>query len=101
MTGAPSIRIAIMGPSGSGKTTFINEASGSEFAIGRGLESCTSEVQATKPFKLNGREVTLIDTPGFDDTSRSDTDILAMIGAYLSQTSVFAIMLFPVLTQMI
>lgn len=86
MTGALSIRIAIMGPSGSGKTTFINEASGSEFAIGRGLESCTSEVQATKPFKLNGREVTLIDTPGFDDTSRSDTDILAMIGAYLSQT---------------
>ncbi|KAG2347716.1 hypothetical protein BDR05DRAFT_957309 [Suillus weaverae] len=86
MAGALSIRIAIMGPSGSGKTTFINEASGSDFAIGKGLESCTSEVQATKPFKLNGREVTLIDTPGFDDTSRSDTDILAMIGAYLSQT---------------
>lgn len=81
--------------------SVINEASGSDFAIGRGLESCTSEVQATKPFKLNGREVTLIDTPGFDDTSRSDTDILAMIGAYLSQTSVFTIMLFPVLTQMI
>jgi GTPase SAR1 family protein len=86
MTEVLSIRIAIMGPSGSGKTTFINESSGSDFAIGRGLESCTSEVQATKPFKLNGREVTLIDTPGFDDTSRSDTDILAMIGAYLSQT---------------
>ncbi|KAG2058604.1 hypothetical protein BDR06DRAFT_929414 [Suillus hirtellus] len=86
MTGALSIRIAIMGSSGSGKTTFINEASGSDFPIGRSLESCTSEVQATKPFKLNGREVTLIDTPGFDDTSRSDTDILAMIGAYLSQT---------------
>ncbi|KAG1821764.1 P-loop containing nucleoside triphosphate hydrolase protein [Suillus subaureus] len=86
MTEALSIRIAVMGPSGSGKTTFINEASGSDFAIGKGLESCTGEVQATKPFKLNGREVTLIDTPGFDDTSRSDTDILAMIGAYLSQT---------------
>lgn len=86
MTETLSIRIAIMGPSGSGKTTFINEASGSDFAIGKGLESCTSEVQATKPFKLSGREVTLIDTPGFDDTSRSDTDILAMIGAYLSQT---------------
>jgi predicted GTPase len=82
-------------------SSVINEASGSEFAIGRGLESCTSEVQATKPFKLNGREVTLIDTPGFDDTSRSDTDILAMIGAYLSQTSVFTIILFPLLTQMI
>jgi predicted GTPase len=81
--------------------SVINESSGSDFAIGRGLESCTSEVQATKPFKLNGREVTLIDTPGFDDTSRSDTDILAMIGAYLSQTSVFVIMLFLVLTRMV
>ncbi|KAG1859435.1 hypothetical protein C8R48DRAFT_714278 [Suillus tomentosus] len=94
MTGALSIRIAyastshicsIMGSSGSGKTTFINEASRSDFTIGRSLESCTSEVQAMKSFKLNGWEVSLIDTPGFDDTSRSDVDILTMIGAYLSQ----------------
>ncbi|KAG1820800.1 hypothetical protein EV424DRAFT_1322661, partial [Suillus variegatus] len=80
---------SIMGSSGSGKTTFINEASRSDFAIGRSLKSCTSEVQAMKSFKLNGLEVTLIDTLGFDDTSHSDMDILTMIGAYLSQTSVF------------
>ena len=33
---------------------------------------------------LDGRLVTLIDTPGFDDSSVSDTDILKMIALYLS-----------------
>ena len=35
-----------------------------------------------------GKLVTLIDTPGFDDTTVSDTDILKMIAVYLSSTSV-------------
>lgn len=65
---------------------FINLASGSDLPVGRGLESCTSEVRTSKPFYLNGRIVTLIDTPGFDDTTRSDTDILSSIAAYLSNT---------------
>ncbi|KAH0833287.1 hypothetical protein J3R83DRAFT_12352 [Lanmaoa asiatica] len=80
------IRIAVMGATGSGKSSFINLASGSNLPVGRGLESCTSEVRTSKPFLLNGRIVTLIDTPGFDDTSRSDTDILSSIAAYLSNT---------------
>ncbi|KAJ2935282.1 hypothetical protein H1R20_g1815, partial [Candolleomyces eurysporus] len=33
---------------------------------------------------LDGRSVTLIDTPGFDDTNRSDTEILRMIAHFLS-----------------
>jgi len=40
----------------------------------------------SKPFALNGHTVTLIDTPGFDDTNRSDTDILKSISAYLANT---------------
>lgn len=32
--------------------------------------------------------VTLVDTPGFDDTTVSDTDILKMIAVYLSSTYV-------------
>lgn len=32
----------------------------------------------------NGKTVCLIDTPGFDDTNRSDTDILKDIAFYLS-----------------
>ena len=50
------------------------------------LESCTAEVQLTNEFTLDGRRLMLIDTPGFDDTSRSDTDILKMIAAFLATT---------------
>jgi len=67
---------------------FINTASGSSLPVGRGLESCTSEVQISRPFFVDGRVVILIDTPGFDDTTRSETDILTMIAAYLSKTYV-------------
>ena len=93
-----------MGATGSGKTSvsmvcsamttrnsldclqFINLASNSSLRIGMGLESSTAEVQLTDEFTLDGRGVILIDTPGFDDTSRSDTDILEMIAAFLATT---------------
>ena len=50
------------------------------------LESCTAEVQLADKFTLNGRSVTLIDTPGFDDTTKSDTEILKMIAFFLADT---------------
>ncbi|OCH83800.1 hypothetical protein OBBRIDRAFT_892121 [Obba rivulosa] len=80
------ITIAIMGATGSGKTTFINTISGSNLQVGNGLKSCTSAVERSCHFQLFGRNITLIDTPGFDDTTISDTDILKMIAAYLSTT---------------
>ena len=39
---------------------------------------------------MDDRLVTLIDTPGFDDTTKSDADILAMIAAFLASTYVKA-----------
>jgi hypothetical protein len=63
---------------------FINLVSGSELEVGHRLRSCTSEIQLSKPFLLEGRYVTLVDTPGFDDTTKSDTDILKMIGGFLA-----------------
>ena len=93
-----------MGATGSGKTSvsreyppvtirsllgcpqFINLASRSSLRIGLGLESSTTEVQLTDEFSLDGRKVILIDTPGFDDTFKSDTDILEMIAAFLATT---------------
>ena len=69
-----------------GRLQFINLASGSNLRIGMDLESCTSEVQLANEFTLDGRTVSLIDTPGFDDTLKSDTDILRMIAAYLAAT---------------
>ncbi|KAF6753689.1 P-loop containing nucleoside triphosphate hydrolase protein [Ephemerocybe angulata] len=77
--------IAVMGATGSGKSTFINTACGSEeLEVSASLFSCTSEVQLSHPFVLDGRRVRLIDTPGFDDTTKSDTDILKMIAMFLS-----------------
>ena len=37
-------------------------------------------------FSLGGRPVTLIDTPGFDDSERSDADILALVATYMAQS---------------
>ncbi|KAI5985905.1 hypothetical protein EDC04DRAFT_2913600 [Pisolithus marmoratus] len=62
---------------------FINSACGSELRTGSGLESCTNEVQTSLPFKVGGKQVVLLDTPGFDDTSLTHTDVLKIISAYL------------------
>ncbi|KAA1470801.1 hypothetical protein DENSPDRAFT_929114 [Dentipellis sp. KUC8613] len=75
-----------MGATGSGKSTFINLAAGSSLATGSGLRSCTDRVQLAPPFGLHDRSVTLVDTPGFDDSAQSDTDILKIIAVFLSTT---------------
>ena len=69
-------------------TQIINLASGSDLTVGEGLESCTYDVNVGLDFELDGRCVTLIDTPGFDDTNRSDTDILATIAVHLEKACV-------------
>ena len=65
---------------------FINLASGSSLRVGMELESCTAEVQLSDKFTLDDRPVTLIDTPGFDDTSKTDTEILKLIALFLATT---------------
>jgi GTPase Era involved in 16S rRNA processing len=50
------------------------------------LKSCTAEVQVANKFTLDGRQVILIDTPGFDDTNVSDAEILEKIAAFLAVT---------------
>ncbi|KAI0789963.1 P-loop containing nucleoside triphosphate hydrolase protein [Abortiporus biennis] len=80
------ITIALMGGTGTGKSSLINLVSGSSFAVGDGLKSCTSTVNATKPFKVNGTSsyFVLVDTPGFDDTTISDVDMLKLIAKYFA-----------------
>jgi len=65
---------------------FINLASRSHLRVGANLESCTDEVQLADEFTLDERRVVLIDTPGFDDTTKSDTDVLKMIADFLATT---------------
>ena len=45
---------------------------------------CTAEVQVAGEFALDGRAVTLIDIPGFDDTTKSDTETLKEIAFFLA-----------------
>ena len=61
---------------------FINLASGENNAVGNTLMSCTSDVSYSN-CAIDDRRIILIDTPGFDDTTKSDTDILKMIGLHL------------------
>ena len=49
-----------------------------------GLESCTVEVQLTDEFTLDETRVTLIDTPGFDDTPKGNAGVLKTIAAFLA-----------------
>ncbi|KAF9531058.1 hypothetical protein CPB83DRAFT_918629 [Crepidotus variabilis] len=81
-----------MGPTGCGKTTFVNEASGSNLVVGKNISSQTSEIETspsffvTLPGEPNGSQVILIDTPGFDDTTKSDLEILRSVANYLEKS---------------
>jgi len=78
------IVIAVMGVTGSGKSTFISKLADQPVTVGHGLESCTTEVGVYSLQYDDGRTIYLVDTPGFDDTTRSDTDVLKDIAFFLS-----------------
>ncbi|PUU73233.1 P-loop containing nucleoside triphosphate hydrolase protein [Tuber borchii] len=82
----PPVLIAVMGKTGTGKTSFINAITEEGLKVGHGLDSCTQEIQ-TANTTINGRKVWLIDTPGFDDTNRSDVDILSTIADWVQQAN--------------
>nr|OQO22531.1 hypothetical protein B0A51_09682 [Rachicladosporium sp. CCFEE 5018] len=82
----PPVRIAVMGVTGSGKSTFIEQVTRLQgIKIGHQYESCTTDVEPFE-FELDGRHVTLIDTPGFNDSSRSEAEVLTEIANYLDFT---------------
>ncbi|PVF95166.1 hypothetical protein CPB86DRAFT_788350 [Serendipita vermifera] len=78
--------IAVMGRIGAGKSSFVNKASGSKMEVGDGLKSCTAEVTRTTPFLVRGKYVILLDTPGFDDTCKSNYEVLQEIADYMTAT---------------
>ncbi|CAE6352832.1 unnamed protein product [Rhizoctonia solani] len=76
--------IALYGGTGVGKSTFVNDASGTgSMLVGHDLPSCTNEVVASETFTVDGEEIVLFDTPGFDDTTISDADTLKRIAEFL------------------
>jgi len=75
-----------MGVTGSGKSTFIQTASKVDsINVGHDFKSCTAEVVPYR-FTRNGYDITLIDTPGFNDTLRSETEVLKEIAGWLDIT---------------
>jgi WD40 repeat protein len=78
--------IAVMGATGSGKSSFISLLTDQKPAIGHTLESCTEEVGVYESYILKDRILYLIDTPGFDDTNRSDTEVLRELAGWLTST---------------
>ena len=66
---------------------FINLLTGKpSVAIGDGLDSQTTHVEAVRFVdSATGRKVTVVDTPGFDDSREgiTDTDILTKIAQFL------------------
>ncbi|KAK3383002.1 hypothetical protein B0T24DRAFT_30032 [Lasiosphaeria ovina] len=78
--------IAVMGMTGSGKSTFISYFCDTA-AAGHGLRSVTALVEAhVSRERIRGRRVIFVDTPGFDDTTRSNTEVLREIASWLADT---------------
>ncbi|XP_030286404.1 GTPase IMAP family member 7-like [Sparus aurata] len=68
-------RIVILGKTGAGKSSLANTIFGEElFKISHDPNSETGKCQA-KDKSVNGRSITLIDTPGFFDTDRSEEEL--------------------------
>ncbi|QPC59518.1 hypothetical protein HYE67_001749 [Fusarium culmorum] len=78
--------IALMGITGSGKSSFISKCTDKSATIGHDMISCTSIVDVYPYEVTSDFTVYLIDTPGFDDTGRSDTEVLSEIAAWLTDS---------------
>ncbi|KAF4614587.1 hypothetical protein D9613_003446 [Agrocybe pediades] len=89
----PEVIIPVMGITGAGKSTFVNylvQAGALKSPVGHGLTSCTNGLH---PIQLNfpndgplgHYKITLVDTPGFDDTNLEDTAILRLIADWLAK----------------
>ncbi|KAL1302313.1 hypothetical protein AAFC00_002727 [Neodothiora populina] len=77
--------IAVCGMTGSGKSRFISTVAGTDIGTGHGLQSETSEGNEGS-VTVDGRCVSLVDTPGFADTNVSDTDVLRMIAQWMERS---------------
>ncbi|KAH8747508.1 hypothetical protein BGZ57DRAFT_807112, partial [Hyaloscypha finlandica] len=82
-----------MGVTGAGKSSFISTCSGKSVKIGHNLHSCTADVEDVDFMYNKNLRVHLIDTPGFDDTNRSDVQVLQDLAHWLSGSFKYGIRL--------
>ncbi|KAG9584584.1 hypothetical protein KCU97_g10078, partial [Aureobasidium melanogenum] len=77
--------VAVCGKTGSGKTSFISALAGRDCGIGYDLQSKTSEIHEVE-LRLGRETVILVDTPGFSDTNKTDTEVLNQIATWMAET---------------
>ncbi|CZR64341.1 uncharacterized protein PAC_14239 [Phialocephala subalpina] len=79
----PEVVVAVMGVTGAGKSSFIRRLTANdEVIVGDGLRSVTQDVQSFT-FEHAGKKYSIVDTPGFNDTYRSDNDVLKELADWL------------------
>jgi len=89
--------VLILGETGSGKSFFVKKlTSDVEVKVGHHLESCTLKSQAFET-KIGGTDLLIIDTPGFDDSIRSDSDVILEISATLSAQAALGVRLLGII----
>ncbi|OAL55289.1 hypothetical protein IQ07DRAFT_659330 [Pyrenochaeta sp. DS3sAY3a] len=75
-----------MGATGVRKSTFIQWASSSsENETEQAPEFCTSDIKS-HTFHYNGYNINLVDTPGFNNTHKSETEVLQEIATWLQES---------------
>ena len=82
--GGIDVFVALMGVVGVGKSTFISHCTAEDVHIGQNLVSGTQEVKVFRCQYSPSVTIHLVDTPGFDDDKRKDSDILKEIAAWLT-----------------
>ncbi|KAI3324519.1 hypothetical protein HD806DRAFT_492854 [Xylariaceae sp. AK1471] len=96
--------LVVVGVTGTGKSTFVSRCAGQQAKIGDSLESCkngapvwsvdlkaktckgTKEVEKFTFMHSTGIRIHLVDSPGFDDTNKSDSDILKDIANWMASS---------------
>ncbi|CAE6537627.1 unnamed protein product [Rhizoctonia solani] len=80
----PTTDILLLGPSVSGKSSLINMASGNNNqVVSEGVGTNMAYFRATRAFTIGERWFRLIDSPGFDPTSLSDSELMKRVIVYL------------------
>jgi len=86
---ADDLVVVFMGPTGAGKSNIIDTLTSQPGRrSGSALASCTKQIQAVRVYEhpKYANRLVLVDTPGFDDTEKSDVEILQMISDWLKKT---------------